>query len=124
VSECLEIAAPLVERATLHREAIRSRLDQGFLDATTLMEYMMGRGVPQRVAHHAVGTLVRTAMERGVRLADLTLDDFRQQWPEADPGLFGVLGVANAVQAFASYGSTAPPQVAEQLQRWKRQLGM
>ena len=34
-----------------------------------------------------------------------------------------VLGVANAIKAFRSYGSTAPAEVAKQLQSWKERLG-
>ena len=78
VKASLEVAAPLVERAELDRTAIAARLDRGYLDATTLMEHFVRQGLPQRTAHGLVGRLVRKAMERGVRLADLSLDEFRE----------------------------------------------
>ena len=34
-----------------------------------------------------------------------------------------VLGVENAVNAFQSYGSTAPEQVRQQVANWKKRLG-
>ena len=71
VELCLELAAPLVAGAELNREAIAERLDRGHLDATTLMEWLIRRGMPQRTAHQPVGQLVGTAMQRGCRLADL-----------------------------------------------------
>ena len=37
-------------------------------------------------------------------------------------GVFKVLGVKNAVAAFASYGSTAPAEVERQIARWKKKL--
>ena len=83
VSASLELAAPLVAAAELNRAAIAARLDRGHLDATTLMEHLIRRGVPQRTAHGLVGRLVRKAMERGVRLADLPLEEFRQAHPGA-----------------------------------------
>jgi argininosuccinate lyase len=122
VEACLELAEPLVRSATLNREAVRSRLDQGYLDATTLMEYFIRRGVAQRRAHHFVGQLVGKAMERGSPLADLPLSEFQQLDPTLDESVYDVLGSENAVAAFVTYGSTAPQQVAEQVQRWKRQL--
>jgi argininosuccinate lyase len=122
VSASLELAAPLVAAAELNRAAIAERLDRGHLDATTLMEHLIRRGVPQRTAHGLVGRLVRKAMERGVRLADLPLEDFRQAHPELDAGVYDVLGPANAVAAMTSYGSTAPAQVKEQVRRWKELL--
>jgi argininosuccinate lyase len=55
VELCLELAAPLVAGMTLNRTAIAERLDRGHLDATTLMEWLIQRGTPQRTAHHMVG---------------------------------------------------------------------
>jgi len=120
--DCLQIAAAAVPRAKLDRERIAAGLEAGYLDATTLMEYLIARGVPQRVAHHAVGQLVRRAMQQKVPLKELPLEEFRAVWPEADPGVYEVLGVRRAVEAFGSYGSTAPEQVQQQIARWKKCL--
>jgi argininosuccinate lyase len=122
VGACLELAAPMVSGAKLKREAIRERLDRGYLDATTLMEYLIGKGLPQRTAHHLVGTLVAQAMERGVRLADLSQEELQRAHPDLDESVYEVLGVENAVRAFVSYGSTAPAQVQQQVKRWKEKL--
>lgn len=122
VRASLELAAPLVAGTELNREAIGERLDRGYLDATTLMEYLIHRGVPQRTAHHMIGRLVRKAMDRRVRLADLSLADFQEMDPSLDESVFQVLGVENAVRAFVSYGSTAPDQVAHQVKDWQKRL--
>jgi argininosuccinate lyase len=122
VEMCLELAAPLVTDTELKREAIAARLDRGYLDATTLMEYLIRRGLPQRKAHHLVGQLVALAMQREVPLADLSLDEFRQLAPELDESIFQVLGAENAVRAFVSYGSTAPGEVKKQIARWNARL--
>jgi argininosuccinate lyase len=122
VNACLQIAAPLVAGAELQRDSIAAGLDRGFLDATTLMEYLIARGVPQRTAHGVVGKLVRTAMERGVRLADLSLAEFQAAEARCDQSVYDVLGAERAIAAFTSYGSTGPDQVAEQLFQWKQKL--
>jgi argininosuccinate lyase len=122
VKAALELAAPLVAGAELNREAIAERLDRGYLDATTLMEYLIRRGIPQRTAHGIVGRLVRTAMDRKVRLADLTLAELREAHPELDGRVYDVLGADKAVQAMRSYGSTAPEEVRKQIERWKATL--
>lgn len=122
VSACLELAVPIVQRAELNRATIESRLDRGFLDATTFMEHLMKKGVPQRTAHHAVGQLVRQAMEAGKRLADLPLEAFQAIEPTLDEEVYQVLGVQRAVEAFQSYGSTAPHEVDRQVDIWKKKL--
>ena len=122
VQASLELAAPLMAGAVLNRAAIAARLDRGHLDATTFMEYLIRRGVPQRTAHEMVGQLVRKALDRDVRLSDLPLDDFRAALPELDESVYEVLGVERAVAAMQSYGSTAPEQVKKQIEIWKKRV--
>jgi len=124
VSSCLELAAPMVAGARLKEESIRARLDQGHLDATTLMEQLIKRGMPQRTAHHAVGALVGRALARGVRLADLTNEEIRDVSPDLDEGIRDSLGIENAIESFISYGSTGPRQVRQQIQEWTERLGL
>ena len=122
VAACLELAIPIVAGAELNRESIGSRLDLGFLDATTLMEYLIKRGVPQRKAHHLIGDLVRQATEKSATLAELSLEEFRSSEPSLDSSVYDVLGVENAIKAFQSVGSTSPELVAEQVSLWKTRL--
>ena len=109
--------------AELNREAIAERLDRGYLDATTLMEYLIRRGVPQRTAHEIIGQLVARRSKRGVPLAELPLEEFRRAHAELDETVYEVLGVRNAVAAMVSYGSTGPEQVKRQIARWKEAIG-
>jgi argininosuccinate lyase len=122
VTACLELAAAVVAGAQLNREAIASRLEHGYLDATTLMEYLIGLGVPQRSAHEIIGKLVAKAMKEGVSLAKLPLADFQEAHAALDAKVFDVLGVERAIAAFKSVGSTAPARVAEQVNKWKERL--
>ncbi len=123
VVACLTLATPLVAGATLKRESIESRLEKGFLDATTLMEFLIKRGMPQRKAHHLIGELVRRATEEKKTLAELPLEVFQKLDPAIDRSVYEVLGVKNAVNAFQSLGSTSPHRVAEQVEIWRARLG-
>src|SRR4051812_44201489 len=87
VEASLELAAALVRRTTLKRDVIAARLEDGFLDATTLMEYCISQGVPMRAAHEAVGKLVRLCEQRGCRLADLPAEEFDSVRPGLSPGV-------------------------------------
>ena len=122
VSACLELAAPLAAGAELNRQAIAERLDRGHLDATTLMEELIRRGLPQRTAHEIVGRLVRKALDRGVRLSDLAASEFEEAHPALDKSIKDVLGVERAIALFASFGSTAPAEVERQIAAWREKL--
>jgi argininosuccinate lyase len=59
---------------TMHVDAARMRAatDQGFTTATAVADALVRRGIPFRVAHHVVGSLVAQAEEAGLgRLEDV-----------------------------------------------------
>lgn len=122
VAGCLAVASPLIRQTRLRREAIAARLDDGFLDATTLMEALIQEGLPMRSAHEAVGRLVRACEERRCRLADLPSDLFDGLAPGLHTKVAPKLGAANSLLAFRSQGSTAPDLVRAELAKWKVRL--
>jgi argininosuccinate lyase len=122
VAGCLAVAAPLVRQTKLRREVIAARIEDGFLDATTLMEALIAHGVPMRSAHEAVGKLVRRCEEQRCRLTDLPVEVFEEVAPGVGASVRPLLGVGNAVAAFKSTGSTAPSEVERQLREWKEQV--
>ena len=122
VSACLELAPAIVAGAQLQRDRIAARLEEGFLDATSLMEYLIKKGVPMRSGHEVVGKLVRLCESRPCRLAELSLADFKSICPQIEADVQSVLGAANAVAAFQSFGSTSRASVEQQLAEWKKRL--
>jgi argininosuccinate lyase len=122
VTASLELAAALVRETRFRREEIARRLEDGYLDATTLMEFLVKEGLPLRSAHEAVGKLVRMGEERRCRLAELPPEVYDSLNPGLGSKVYSVLGVANALAAFQSYGSTAPAEVERQLTDWERRL--
>ena len=122
VLACAGISRAAGAGCKLNRAAIAEKLDRGYLDATTLMEELIRRGMPQRTAHEIVGKLVRKAMDRGVPLSALTADEIKQVDPSLDESLKIALGVENAIARFVSFGSTAPQEVQKQVQHWQHRL--
>lgn len=124
VRAILELAIPIVAESELNDASIRSRLDEGFLDATALMEACMLRGLAQRTAHHRVGALVALAKEKGVRLADLEDADFHSIDPNLDPSIREILSVKGAVNSYRSVGSSNPQMVEQQVAKWRERLSV
>ena len=86
------------------------------------MEFLVVQGLPMRAAHEAVGKLVRLCEERRCRLADLSAEVYESIRPGLSSGVYQVLGVANALAAFRSAGSTAPAEVERQIAFWQTRL--
>ena len=114
VEACLEIAIPLVQQAELRRDSIAEQLDRGFLDATTLMEYLIKKGLPQRTAHHLVGTLVGLAQRNGLSLTELPVDELKQVHPALDGQIRQVLGAESGT----AYKATGPATPIDSIARY------
>ncbi|MDA0590682.1 MAG: argininosuccinate lyase [Planctomycetota bacterium] len=122
VVACLELAAPLVRGAELQVERINEKLDDGFLDATALMEYLIKKGVPMRTGHGTVGKLVALCESRKCRLSDLSLEELREACELIDEDVSSVLGTRNANAALVSFGSGGAAPVNEQIAWWQSRM--
>ncbi len=119
---CLELAPSIIVGAELRRDRIAARLEDGFLDATALMEYLIRKGVPMRTGHETVGRLVAHCEARNCRLADLPLEELQQSCPKIEADVASVLGAANANRALKSYGSGGADAVQSQVTAWQQRL--
>jgi argininosuccinate lyase len=122
VVSALEVAAGVVATARLRPERIEAGLDEGFLDATSLAEHLVNRGVPFRTAHQVVGRLVARAEKEGKTLAELPLEVLRSECEAFDADSAGALGAANVVANYAPAGAAGPRQLDEQLAFWAERL--
>jgi argininosuccinate lyase len=122
VKECLSILKELINKTTLKLDNMESSCSKGFLDATVLAEYLVGKGVPFREAHEIVGKIVGVCSKSGKELSDVSIKDFKQYSPLIDKGVYKVLGVKNYIKQFKSHGSTSPESVQKQISAWERKL--
>ena len=124
VRDCLEMATRIVNSAAFDEARIKATLDEGFLDATSLAEYLVTKGVAFRTAHQHVGTLVRLCEEKGVRgLGDLALADLREVCEVIGADVGEWLGAENVVARYQTYGNAGVSGYREQLAAWKARLG-
>jgi argininosuccinate lyase len=132
VSSCLTMAAAIVNSANFIKENIEPTLERGFLDATSLAEYFVTKGIPFRTAHQIVGSLVAKCEKEGkTALAQLKLEDFETAVKAhgslsvgVGPDLFDALGAKNVVMRYQSAGAAGGKPFEEQLAAWKKRLGM
>jgi argininosuccinate lyase len=78
--------------------------------ATDLAEHLVEGGMPFRDAHTVVGSLVRQAVERGVPLDELVVND-----PRLGPDALPLLEPGSAVRRRTTPGGGGPEPVARQL---------
>ncbi len=120
--QALKVAAGVASTAKFNAKQIAAGLDEGFLDATSLAEYITAKGVPFRKAHGIVGKLVAKAESDGKSLGELTLAQLQKACKLIDKDVAGYLGAANVVKRYAPQGAGGPKQLTKQLGFWQRKL--
>jgi argininosuccinate lyase len=113
---CLGILAPFLRALRFRTDRLRTLAGEGFSTATDLAGYLVQRGLPFREAHEVVGRAVRLALERGVRLEALPLEELRALSPLFGPDFRDAVSVEASLAARSVYGGTAPEAVARALE--------
>jgi argininosuccinate lyase len=94
------------------REAVR----EGYLNATELADYLVGKGIAFRTAHHITGQIVAYAESNNQKLEELSLDEFRQFSASVQDDVYTVLDYEAAVARRNISGGTGFESVKKQLE--------
>ena len=102
---------------------LRKAAGSGFSTATDLADWLVReKGIAFRDAHHVTGSIVAMAEKQNCDLQELSLNDLQKVFEGMDDNVYSVLSVESSVASRRSYGGTAPDQVRNQIERWKRKL--
>jgi len=122
VSRSLDMAAAIVSNTKFDTEKISARLDEGFLDATILAEYLVKKGVPFREAHGIVGLLVADCERQNKKFVELSLDELKKYSAHVEQDVYDFLGAENVVCEYVTEGAAGPNQAKRQITYWNKQL--
>jgi argininosuccinate lyase len=119
---CLAAAEGMVSSISFRRERLEHASSDEFLAATDVADLLVRRGVPFRESHGIVAGLVRTAVEQGASLSELTREQLAAQSPLLDDGFYEVLRDRAWLESKVSEGGTSLGRVREQLERARAAL--
>ncbi len=106
----------------VNKEAMRLAAAEGFATATDLADYLVKKGLPFRDAHEAVALAVRSAVDRGCDLVDLSLTELQAFSPLVGEDVFDVLTLEGSLASRNHIGGTAPEQVRQAIARARQHL--
>ncbi len=87
----------------------------GYLNAMAAATYLTHKGVPFRKAHEIIGNVVRFALERGVELGALSLQDLQVFAPEFGAGFHDAISLQATIDCHDVVGGTAKVRVQQSL---------
>ncbi|MDR2573020.1 MAG: argininosuccinate lyase [Desulfovibrio sp.] len=120
VEASLRIMAGMLNELEFRVDKMREACRRGFLNATELADYLVGKGLPFREAHHAAGQAVAEAERHGKGLESLSLSELRAIEPRVERDVHATLDYAAAVRRRETPGGTGPRSVKRQLKQMQR----
>jgi argininosuccinate lyase len=113
---CMDVFSPMMESAKFALVEMEAAAAGGFTNATDLADYLARKGMPFRDAHRVAAQAVRTCIERGAALSDLTIEEYRAMSELFQADLYGELLLGACVERRQSQGGPAEAAVAAQLE--------
>jgi len=122
VGACLDMTTAIVGGSSFNTKKIAAGLDEGFVDATCLAEYLVRKAVPFRKAHGIVGSLVAQCEKQNKKLAQISLDEFKKHSSAFEADVYKSLGAINVAGKIITEGGAGVKQTKKQIAYWQKRL--
>jgi len=113
----------VIEGLKVKEERLRSSAGNLLL-VTDLANYLVDKGVPFREAHRIAGSIVAYLLERGKRLEDLTLEEFKKFSDRFGEDVADILNPESSADRKKVYGGTAREEILRQIEVALREEGL
>lgn len=120
---CLVVMTRLFEEISFDGTKMEEAVRKGYLPATDLADYLVGKGVTFRQAHETVGKIVLYAMDEKKELDQLDLKEMQAFAKQIEEDVYEWLDPALCIKRREIYGGTGPKEVTKRLKEAKREIG-
>jgi argininosuccinate lyase len=115
VKASVGIIGELVRGMKVNTEKMLSAVQDGFMNATDLADYLVEHGMPFRSAHAVAGKIVQHCLSQNRRIEELSLDEFKRFSPKIEKNVYDYLRADAVVQRRRALGVTARVNVLRRL---------
>jgi argininosuccinate lyase len=115
VKASLEMVRELTRGMKINKAKMRTAVQDGFMNATDLADYLVAKSVPFRRAHALSGNIVQHCIDRGCRIEELSLTELKAFSPKIEGDVYRYLSAEAIVQRRRSHGGTARANVLRRL---------
>jgi argininosuccinate lyase len=117
----LPVAANALRTLEVNAGRMQAAIDASMM-ATDLADYLVGRSIPFREAHSLTGQAVRLALEKGVPLDELAIEEYQSIHPIFESSVYSVFDPRQSIARRQAIGGTAPKAVEQQIKRARESM--
>ena len=119
---CLDIYTAMIPNIAINKSTMYAACEHGFLNATDLADYLVGKGMPFRQAHSVSGKAVAYALGKGRELHELSVDDFQKFSDLIDNSVFEYLSIEKMISRRVTHGGTGYETVKKAVEKAEKNL--
>ncbi len=122
VKSCLEVLSEMLQVIVFKHENMKRALDEGFITATDVADYLSRKGMPFRQSHEVTGKIVGYAEEKGRELLNLHISEYQMFSNLFDEDLYDFITLNGSIESRKSYGGTAKKNVVKMIKLAKKEI--
>jgi len=123
VEQSLIVMTHLLREISFNKERMKEAVDQGYLVATDLADYLVRKGVTFRQAHEVVGRMVLYALDHKKELGQLTLKEMKGFSKRIEKDVYGWLDPLTCIDRRNLPGGTGRDSVKRALAKARKEIG-
>ena len=116
VKMCLDVTKGMVSTLTVRKDNMLLAAQKGFINATDLADYLVGKGIPFRSAYKISGQIVSECMKEDLVLETYPLERYKEKSELIDEDVYEAVDLSACVKKRISLGGTGPDSVKEQIE--------
>lgn len=119
---CVEVMSGMISTMKALPENMKKAAQGGFINATDMADYLVGKGLPFRDAYKISGRIVAKCIETGNCLETLPLETYKEFSDKFDEGIYDAVDLENCVNRRISLGGTSVSSVEDQIKFVKSKI--
>ena len=122
--KCLPTFTEMLRTTSFKKEEMERSAGLGFTNATDLADYLVGKGLPFRDAHHVSGSLVGKCVKENRALDDLSLEELKAAHPAFEEDIYEAIALSTCVERRSLRGGPAPSAVEDSINRGRQWMAL
>ena len=122
IINCLTVFIKMLDGITFDKEKLKASANFGYVNATDIADYLVKRNIPFRTAHEITGKLVLYAEQKGKKLLDLSLLEFKKFSEIFDNDIYAAIDIVNVIKGRSNLSGTAKSSVNKSIEHLEQKL--
>ncbi|MBK4764888.1 MAG: argininosuccinate lyase [Pantoea sp. Brub] len=120
--ECLSLSTLVLQDIKINKIHCRQAAEKGYLNATALADYLVHKGISFRKAHYITGQIVTEAINQGVSLHLLDINQLKKFNTIINEDIYSYLTLESCLNKHDVIGGVSPNQILLAINNAKKRL--